>query len=444
VFFVASCNKKITKMEKSIINLEPPPHQPIPNHLHIAIAGGGIGGLTAALCLAQGGHRVTVLESVQELKPLGVGINLLPHAVGVLTQLGLYPALSESAIETEALVFANKFGQTIYRDARGIAGGYANPQLSIHRGSLHMILLGAVEQQRHAITLQTGARVTACTSSSNAVQVEYVDTLGQQHHLQADLLIAADGIHSAIRKQFYPEEGAPKWNGMMMWRGVTQAASFMGGRTMVQAGNKFAKFVVYPISQAHARQGTSLINWICDIRVADGMGGTLTAPSREDWSRSGKLSDLMPTFGDWRFDWLDVPAIIQGAQHIFQWPMVDRDPLPRWSFERVTLLGDAAHPMYPIGSNGATQAILDAQTIAQALAQHGDTHAALYAYETQRRPMTADIVRMNRQEGLDVILDMLDERAPHGFTALQDVIDPAQIEAVVQKYKTAAGHQKNK
>jgi 5-methylphenazine-1-carboxylate 1-monooxygenase len=409
--------------------------------LNIAIAGGGIGGLTAALSLAHADHRVTVFESVRELKPLGVGINLLPHAVAVLDQLGLLPALLDSAIQTEALVFANKFGQTIYRDLRGIAGGYAHPQLSIHRGSLHMILLDAVTQRLGADAVHTGARVTSCNSDEHGVRLQITHAQGVQSTFDADMLIAADGIHSAIRAQFYPNEGPPKWNGMMMWRGVTEGAPFMGGRTMVQAGNKFTKFVVYPISRAHTERGTSLINWICDIRIANGMGGTLTAPSREDWSKPGKLADLLPTFGSWQFEWLDVPSIIRNAQHIFEWPMVDRDPLPRWTFGRTTLLGDAAHPMYPIGSNGATQAILDAQALAHHLTQQADVAQALQAYEAQRRPKTAQIVQMNRQEGLDVILDMVEERAPQGFKQLADVIDPAQIDAVVQRYKTAAGHQ---
>jgi 2-polyprenyl-6-methoxyphenol hydroxylase-like FAD-dependent oxidoreductase len=410
--------------------------------LHVAIAGGGIGGLTAALSLAQAGHRVTVFEAVRELKPLGVGINLLPHAVGVLSGLGLQAALEDSAIQTEALVFANKFGQTIYRDPRGIAGGYAHPQLSTHRGSLHMILFSAVEQQLGKQALQTGARVMGCVDRGEGVRLQLASAQGARSTFDADVLIAADGIHSAIRAQFYPDEGPPKWNGMMMWRGVTEGPPFMGGRTMVQAGNKFTKFVVYPISRAHQARGASLINWICDICVADGIGGTLTAPSREDWSKPGKLEDLLPTFGNWKFDWLDVPGIIRNAQSIFEWPMVDRDPLPQWTFGRTTLLGDAAHPMYPIGSNGATQAILDAQALTQCLAQHAHPVQALAAYEAQRRPMTAEIVRMNRQEGLDVILDMVDERAPQGFKQLADVIDPAQIDAVVQRYKAAAGHRK--
>jgi 5-methylphenazine-1-carboxylate 1-monooxygenase len=226
----------------------------------------------------------------------------------------------------------------------------------------------------------------------------------------------------------------------MMWRGTSRMQPFLGGRTMLQAGNKFAKLVAYPIEACDATTGLQRINWICDIRVADGIGGTLTAPSRENWSAPGKASDLLPTFAHWPMQWFDVAAMIETAEQIFEWPMVDRDPLARWTFGRTTLLGDAAHPMYPIGSNGATQAILDARAIADALAQHAEADQALLAYEAKRRPMTADIVRMNRQEGLDIVLDMVDERAPNGFSALNDVIDPAQIEAVVQRYKSAAGH----
>ena len=406
--------------------------------LHIAIAGAGIGGLTAALTLEKLGHRITLFESANEIKALGVGINVLPHAVSVLVGLGLGDALAACAVETEALVFANKFGQTIYRDPRGLAGGYTTPQYSIHRGALHTALLDAVRRCPN-VQLRPGSRLTRYQSNAQGCDVSLTLRDGSLITEHFDLFIAADGIHSAARAQRYPNEGPPKWNGMMMWRGTTVAKPFMGARTMVQAGNKYAKFVVYPIEKPRG-DGLQLINWIADIRVADGIGGTLTAPSRENWSTPGKLEDLMPTFGSWRFDWLDVPAIIANADQIFEWPMVDRDPLPHWQDGCMTLLGDAAHPMYPIGSNGATQAILDARAIADALAEHDLVIEALAAYEARRRPMTADIVRMNRQEGLDIILDMVHERAPDGFARLDVVIDPAEIEATVQRYKAAAGH----
>jgi 5-methylphenazine-1-carboxylate 1-monooxygenase len=408
--------------------------------LNIIIAGAGIGGLTAALALNARGHHVTVLESAREIKPLGVGINVLPHAVAVLTNLGLRDALANVAVPTEALVFANKFGQAIYRDPRGLAGGYSHPQYSIHRGALHMTLLDALRARVDASQIRAGMRVTGFRNEANGVVVQCIDSQTQRSELRADVFIAADGIHSQTRAQLYPEEGAPKWNGMMMWRGTTIAKPFLDGHTMLQAGNKFAKFVVYPIEQTNTQTGLQLINWICDIRIKDGIGGTLTAPSRESWSTPGHARDLLPTFGHWKLHGIDVAEMINRAAQIFEWPMVDRDPLPQWTFGRATLLGDAAHPMYPIGSNGATQAILDAQAIADALSTNTNVEQALQNYESQRRPMTTNIVHLNRGEGLDIILDMVDERAPNGFNRLNEVIDPAEIDAVVQRYKNAAGH----
>lgn len=406
----------------------------------VLISGGGIGGLCTALALHARGHQVTVCEATETLKPLGVGINLLPHAVAVLDQLGLLSELRKMAVETSKLVFANRHGQTIYQDQRGLEAGYSHPQLSIHRGKLQMFLWEEAVRRIGEKHLHLGQKVQSVTQSAEQVHAVVLQSNGETIGLSADLLIAADGIHSAIRKQFYPDEGAPRWNGMMMWRGTSRVQPFLDGRTMVQAGHRRAKFVVYPIEAPQA-DGTQLINWICDRRLReDGFGGGLTAPRREDWSQAGKLEDLLPTFGTWHFSWLDVPGVLQEATQVFEWPMVDRDPLPLWRHGRVTLLGDAAHPMYPIGSNGATQAILDAQCIAQALDIRHSIEEALDHYENQRRPMCAEIVALNRQEGLDAILDVVEERAPSGFRQLADVIDPAEIAAIVQQYKKAAGH----
>jgi 2-polyprenyl-6-methoxyphenol hydroxylase-like FAD-dependent oxidoreductase len=404
----------------------------------ILIVGGGIGGLVAALTLHQGGHRVRVAEAAAEIRPLGVGINLLSHAVAILDGLGLLPALRASGIETSALVFANRFGQPIHRDPRGLEAGASHPQISIHRGALHTILLDAVRTRLGPERILVDHRLTGVEESGERVRARFRRTAGEAF-LDADLLVGADGIHSATRAAFYPDEGPPRWNGVMMWRGTTVGAPFLDGRTMVQAGTGDAKFVVYPVSAAHAARGESLINWIADIRRAPKIEGTRAAPSREDWSKPGKIEDLLPVFGSWRFDYLDVPDIIRRADQILEWPMVDRDPLPRWSFSRVTLLGDAAHPMYPIGSNGATQAILDAEALARALAEH-EPAGALAAYEAARRPMTAEIVAMNRRQGLDAILDVVEARAPQGFSRIEDVLDPSEIAAIVGGYKEAAGH----
>lgn len=403
--------------------------------MQIIIGGGGIGGLTAALALQARGHEVTVLEAVREPKPLGVGINLLPHAVGVLSGLGLLPALREMAVETSALVFANRHGQPIYRDPRGLGGGYAHPQFSIHRGLLQMRLWAEAAQR---LTLISGQRVVNVRDEGHRAIAE-IEMADGRRELAADLVIGADGIHSALRRRLAPDEGPPCWRGVMMWRGTTWAPPFLDGRTMVQAGYSQAKFVVYPIGAPRA-DGLQLINWIADRRVREPVPG-LTAPDRADWSRAGRLDDLMPTFGRWRFDWLDVPGLITRAEQMLEWPMVDRDPLPRWQLGRSTLLGDAAHPMVPIGSNGATQAIMDAQALADALSASADLDTALAAYENERRPLCARIVEMNRREGLDAILDRVEALAPEGFARLQDVIDPAEVAREIDAYKAAAGHQ---
>ena len=402
----------------------------------ILVVGGGIGGLTAALALHEAGHSVRIAEAAPRMKPLGVGINLLSHAVAILDRLGLMPALLASGIRTSALVFANRFGQTIHRDPRGIEAGASHPQISIHRGALHAMLVEAAVARLGADRVLTGHRLTGFAEERGAVSAGFAPADGDTT-LTAEILVGADGIHSATRAQFYPDEGPPRWNGVMMWRGTTLAPPFLDGRTMVQAGVGDAKFVVYPIGRAE--DGRAVVNWIADIRRAPKIEGTRVAPSREDWSKPGRIEDLMPVFGSWRFDYLDVPGLIEGADQIFEWPMVDRDPLPRWSHGRVTLLGDAAHPMYPIGSNGATQAILDADALASALAAH-EPDEALRSYEAARRPMTAQIVAMNRKLGLDAILDLVEERAPQGFSRIEDVVDPGEIAVMIGGYKRAAGH----
>ncbi|NCT83032.1 MAG: flavin-dependent oxidoreductase [Comamonadaceae bacterium] len=402
--------------------------------MQIIIAGGGIGGLTAALALHARGHEVTVLEAVREPRPLGVGINLLPHAVAVLDGLGLLPALRAMAVETSALVFANRHGQTIYRDPRGLAGGYSHPQFSIHRGELQMKLWAEASAR---LAVVGGQRVVGVRDKGGRA-VAQIEAADGPRELAADLVVGADGIHSALRRRLAPDEGAPCWRGVMMWRGTSWAPPFLDGRTMVQAGHSRAKFVVYPIGAPRA-DGLQLINWIADRRVREPEPG-LTAPDRADWSRPGRLDDLLPTFGGWHFDWLDVPGLLTRAEQMLEWPMVDRDPLPRWRLGPTTLLGDAAHPMFPIGSNGATQAILDAQALADALAAHADLDTALAAYEDQRRPMCARIVEMNRREGLDAILDRVEALAPGGFANLADVIDPAEVAREINSYKAAAGH----
>ena len=399
--------------------------------MKIIIAGAGIGGLTAAMCLHRAGHDVTVYEAVSEMRPLGVGINIQAGAVRILCSLGLEPALAATAIETRELRYASRHGQTIWADPRGRHAGLPWPQFSIHRGELQMILVHAAREMLGADRIRMGRRIARFAQHHDKVSAQFVDRDGMPvENVEADILIGADGIHSAVRAQYYPDEGPPKWQGILMWRGVTVGKPFLGGNTMVQAGHHNQKFVCYPISRAHAERGEALINWICDLHMGDG-----ALPSREDWNKPGRLEDFLPRFADWNFGWLDVPEVIRNAHTILEFPMVDRDPLPRWSHGRITLLGDAAHPMYPIGSNGASQAILDGEAIMQELAVGDDPELALKRYEERRLPSTARIVESNRRKGIDVMLDIVEQRAPQGFTNLESVLPSDELEKIVGDYK---------
>jgi 2-polyprenyl-6-methoxyphenol hydroxylase-like FAD-dependent oxidoreductase len=399
--------------------------------MKIIIAGAGIGGLTAAMCLHRAGHDVTVYEAVSEMRPLGVGINIQAGAVRILCGLGLEPALAATAIETRELRYANRHGQTIWADPRGRHAGLPWPQFSIHRGELQMILVHAAREMLGADRIRMGRRIARFAQHHGKVSAQFVDRDGMPvENVEADILIGADGIHSAVRAHYYPDEGPPKWQGILMWRGVTVGKPYLGGNTMVQAGHHNQKFVCYPISRAHADRGEALINWICDLHMGDG-----ALPSREDWNKPGRLEDFLPRFADWNFGWLDVPEVIRNAHTILEFPMVDRDPLPRWSHGRITLLGDAAHPMYPIGSNGASQAILDGEAITQELSVGDDPELALRRYEERRLPPTARIVESNRRKGIDVMLDIVEQRAPQGFTDLETVLPSDELEKIVGDYK---------
>ncbi len=395
--------------------------------MRVLIIGGGIGGLTTALALHAAGIDCEVFESAEEVKPLGVGINVQPHAVRELIELGLGPRLAATGIATQEVRYANRFGQTIWSEPRGLAAGYRWPQYSIHRGRLQ-VLLWETAVERLGAAIHRGKRLVDFSQDADGVTLRFADG----GTARGAVLIAADGIHSIVRQHFYPDEGPPRWEGCLLWRGTTLAPPYLSGASMVLAGNRDRKFICYPI--AREPDGQVLTNWIAEERYAPG-----TAWAREDWNRRGQAADILPMFGDWHFPWLDVPGLIQGAPAIYEFPMVDRDPLPRWTQGRVTLLGDAAHPMHPIGSNGASQSILDARWLARQLVQQPTLDAGLAAYEAARRPATAAVVEANRGDGPDRVLDMVHARAPSGFTDLDTVIPPEELVAVAAGYKHIAG-----
>lgn len=396
--------------------------------MRIIVVGAGIGGLAAALCLHDAGHEVSVLEAAQRIHPLGVGINLLPHAARVLDGLGLVEALLNEGVATRELVYFNCFGQRIWGEPRGRFAGAAAPQISLPRSALQGVLFEAALDRLGQDRVVCDRRLVEIEPAGVA---RMTNAAGEAFAFDADIVVCADGIHSAARRQFYPEEGPPIYSGRVLWRGTSLAAPYMTGASMIMAGRQDQKFVAYPIAPV-GEDGRQRINWIAELPVPQML-------NREDWNRAGDPADFLPAFEDWRFDWLDVPGLIRSAQAIYEFPMVDRDPLPRWSFGRATLLGDAAHPMYPIGSNGASQAILDAEALTRSLASAPSPEAALAAYEQERLPATAAIVRANRANGPEQCMQMAHERAPTGFSDISQVFAPGELEEIAARYKVLTG-----
>jgi 5-methylphenazine-1-carboxylate 1-monooxygenase len=406
--------------------------------MRVIIIGAGIGGCVTALACQRAGFEVTVYESVREIAPLGVGINLLPHAMKFLNELGLLEALLPLGVQTEELAFFNRHGQLIWQEPRGLAAGYDVPQLSVHRGRLQVNLGEAVLAKIGANNLRTGHTLKSFTTGSETelptVELEQRDT-GRIVSDSADIVIACDGIHSTVRKAFEPNEGNPHWSGNVLWRGAVKHQGFLTGRSMFMAGHLPHKFVAYPITEPD-EAGFQVINWIAELnREAEGLSG------RETWNKKIDKEIFAHHFAEWTFDWLNIPQLIERTEDVFEFPMVDRDPLDRWTYGRVTLLGDAAHPMYPIGSNGASQAILDAQALMVALRKNPRTTPidALTSYESQRRPATAKIVLSNRQHGPERVLDLAEARSPNGFDDINDVFAAGERQAISAQYKQLAG-----
>lgn len=405
--------------------------------MKIIIVGAGIGGLAAALSLSEAGlHDVVVYERSAAIRGLGVGINLLPHAVRELTELGVADHIVELGVEPRTLAYYNRHGQPVWQEPRGIDAGYHWPQLSVHRGRLQLALRDLAED-RLAEPIRLGHRLVEVVPNADGTETARFVTASGTVEDTADVIVGADGIHSALRALRYPAEGAPPWSGLTLWRGVTRIPPFLDGRTMIMAGDAEQKFVAYPLGDVDA-SGRMPVNFIAERRV----GGTGDA----DWNRAVDPAPIAELFRSWNFDWLDIPAAIADADEILEYPMVDRDPLPRWTFGRTTLLGDAAHAMYPNGSNGGSQAILDARTLAfhLAAADSGADGAAtidrsLADYEEARRPAMTALLANTRATGPERVMQLAYERAPEGFDDIDAVIPYAEREKIAAEYKTAAG-----
>ncbi|MEO8145700.1 MAG: flavin-dependent oxidoreductase [Betaproteobacteria bacterium] len=396
----------------------------------VLIVGGGIGGLTLALSLQQAGIACRVFEAAPEIKPLGVGVNLLPHGMRELTELGLQESLARVAVETRELCFYNRFGQFIFKEPRGRHAGYEWPQFSIHRAGLHEILLAETRRRLGADAVVLNRK---CVSVSENAEVRFADGSSAS----GSCVIGCDGIHSSVRRMLFPDEGPPAYKGINMWRGVTRMKPFLSGASMVVAGwLEVGKMVVYPIGNELDAQGRQRINWVAEIQSPRNV--------MQDWNLDGKIEDFYPTFEKWRFDWLDCAALIRDAEQVLEYPMVDRDPLPHWTRGRVTLLGDAAHPMYPRGSNGAGQAILDARTLTGCLNKNRNVADALKEYEQLRLKAVNDLVLLNRANPPDAILREVWQRSgDKPFARIEDVIGNAELVAMSENYKRVAGFERD-
>jgi 5-methylphenazine-1-carboxylate 1-monooxygenase len=397
--------------------------------MKVLVCGGGIAGLSLALSLHDAGIEAEVYEASPEVEELGVGINVLPHAVRELTELGLAEAVAELGLATKETVMFNEQGQKIWGEPSGLAEGYRWPQYSIHRGRLLGILYRACLDRLGSDRVHTGRRGARHSQEGGAAALHFEDGRSEE----GDVLVGADGIGSAMRAQLYPDEGAPLWNGVTMFRAVAIAEPPLTGASMVLIGKSGHRAVVYPISE-RAADGRAEVNMVLDAKISE----PKELP-RADWHHTVDRSVVLEHFGDMRYDWIDVGALIEAADEWWQYAMVDRDPLPRWSFGRVTLIGDAAHPMYPVGSNGASQAIVDARTLAYRLATEPDVETALEKYEAARRPITAAVVAANRDLVAVKCMEIAAERAPEGFERIEDVFEPGELEALSHRFKEIAG-----
>jgi len=401
----------------------------------VAIIGGGIAGLALALNLKRRNIDCRVYETAPELKELGVGITLLPHATRELDALGLLDEIKSLAIENVESCFFNRFGQLLYKEPRGKFAGYSYPELGIHRGRLHMALYRAALAALGPDRIVTNRHCTAVEQSDNGVTIRFRETSSGKDAppVSAEVAIGCDGINSAVRRQFYPNEQVA-FAGINTWRGVTRRKPILTGRSYMRVGSiRTGKIVIYPIIDNVDGEGNQLVNWMAEIQTQN--------VEKNDWNKSGKLDDFLPIYQDWKFDWLDVGELIRSSDTILEYPMVDKAPIPRWTFGRITFAGDAAHPMYPRGSNGAAQGLIDARTLADLLGRHAsDMPQALQEYETRRREVTAKIVRTNREHPPDFINIRVEElTGDKPYDDLDKFITQDELRALSDSYKRVAG-----
>ena len=400
----------------------------------VIIAGGGISGLTLALTCHQIGVPAVVFESVREIRPLGVGINLQPNAVRELYDLGLADALSSIGIPAKEWALVGRNGNDVWAEPRGLDAGYRWPQFAVHRGELQMMLYREVVARLGSEAVLTGHRVTGYEQTTGGVRAHIELRDGSTREVDGSVLIACDGLHSAVRQQMHPEQGPPNWGGAVLWRGTTMGEPIRSGSSFVLVGSLEQRFVHYPIGPVDPDTGLQLQNWIAELTVDPG-----NADVSGNWNQEVSIDRFLPDFADWDLGWLDVPDLIQRAPTVWEFPMVDRDPVDRWVDGSVALCGDAAHVMYPVGSNGASQAIVDARVIGAKFVEHGVASGALDEYERALLDPISALVLRNRGSGPIAMLGLVDERCGGVFDNIDDVIPRSERETFMDRYKSAAG-----
>ncbi len=401
--------------------------------MEVLIAGGGIAGLTLALTCHQVGVPAQVFESAQDLRPLGLGINLQPNAVRELYDLGLEQELASIGVPIREWALASSNGIDVWTEPRGLDAGHRWPQYAVHRGELAMMLYRAVLDRLGPDAVLDGQKVTGYVHATNGARVD-VSNSDATTTVDARLLIGADGLHSAVRARMFPGDGGPRWGGKVLWRGVAQAPPIRSGSAFLVVGNSQQRFATFPISVPDPDTGLQTQNWIAEQTFDRRRGWR-----RADWNTRVSIDEFIGDFEDWQFDWLDVPALVRSSAIVFEYPMVDRDPVGHWVHGSVALIGDAAHPMYPIGSNGASQAIVDARVLGAAFIEHGVGSDALRAYEATRLDAMSALVIRNRDAGPFSVLSLVDERCGGVFDDIDDIVPRAEISRMMTNYKTAAG-----
>jgi 2-polyprenyl-6-methoxyphenol hydroxylase-like FAD-dependent oxidoreductase len=401
----------------------------------VIIAGGGIGGLATALTLEQIGVPCLVLESARELKPLGVGINIQPNAVRELYALGFTEhQLDSIGLPAKEWALVARNGKDIYAEPRGLLAGYRWPQYSVHRGKLQMLLYQAAIERLGSDAIRTGMRVTGYRNNGDDVTVFVESRNGETSEISAALLIGADGLHSVVRSQMYPNQPPVHWGGMIIWRGTTRAVPIRTGASFVALGTHLHRVILYPITPADPDTGLATINWVAEFTVdpADGL-------IEGDWNKKVSTESFIHYFEGWDYDWIDIPGLLRGAEEVFEYPMIDREPVPTWVDGRVALMGDAAHIMYPTGSNGGSQAIVDARVLGAAMIRHGVSPASLEAFNAELCADISKLVLLNRDLGPVGLLRLVEERCGGVFDHIDDVIPPTERYELMANYKEAAG-----